>query len=626
MLLRSSLILILSLALPCVSWSQSANNESGLEAESSTSRIPSGADDSESPIDPGESNTAADSLLNPYLTPYAYGEEPGGIAYSSAFRHTGAPFAQNDPTIKSPFHIQPFRGSSITGGQKAGPLYSRTALGIPHFRASFPLLRRGAEPNDADLKLGPVYLNVTSIGSSFLFTDNKNRNQKRDADAIAIATMGVVLKIQFTDTLQYTSYNQLAWLPLEGTAGWNGLGYSAGYLYGLDYGPFARGQLTFDVNIGGWEVTFADDYSFTTGQLSDSYNQTEGLFDGAIFNEEDRAGRYTFRPRVNYRRADRDEEYERDLNTDIIYFTNVVSAQTQKMLPADIRFRAGVSHQDIAYFNRDEDTADFPRAIDRLSVSAASERVTQRFKPYASYRVSRYNYSNNLNHVFGAGVTGPITDQLFLTAGFGWFFSTGDRNKNSFLWNIGLEHIAGPYTRQALFWGRSYNDFNDRLVTRASYYLNQVIARQLTADFFVDKEWNENLDEDFTSEIFRVGLRFNHIISPKTTLTWSNVYSLSEDSENRETWGFTSAFGMGHQLGYKTALRLSAEYRYRDRSSPSGDSYTSNGYLTRAEISHFFTDSLTGRLSYQFSARDASNGKYDYYENLIFLNVTKHFP
>src|SRR5688500_18466098 len=76
----------------------------------------------------------------------AYPGDPAvGIPQRTLFRDTGAPYLDS---VRTPALQPSIRAESVE---------STFHLDLPDVRGDFPLLARGFEPEDADLKLGPVY-------------------------------------------------------------------------------------------------------------------------------------------------------------------------------------------------------------------------------------------------------------------------------------------------------------------------------------------------------------------------------------------------------------------------------------------------------------------------------------
>ena len=498
----------------------------------------------------------------------AYQTEPAvGVPYSKLFRNTEAPY--NNPLY--PIGVSPSaRTESVT---------ARGTLAVP-INASFSLLQRGFQPQDADLKLGPVYFKLREISGAALWSDNIQLREKgRESGTIAITTVSAAVIAQITEGLRLAVSGSFVYLPLQNEAGIAGFGLYAPYVLGLGDQPLAHSEVTWDTQIGNWNVVFADNFRIGIGRFSTSLRDDAVLFEGGDFDGRDTAGRYSFG--ANNSSIRRGNGRRRDNRDDggILYFSNIVSAQTDRLIVGKTRLRIQASHEDLWYNQSDRG---LPGMRDQVNVSLVSERENLRFKPFASYNALRTDTENGFSQTLRAGLAGPITDQLHFHGEVGYFF--GD-DRNRFLWALRVDHQAGPYTDESIYYRRSVSDFNDEISEAYGYNIRQILGPKIVADAFISRSNIEALRSGgFSRTETRTGVRLRIHAGPRTEITLAGTGALVSADEG--------------------------DYRL---------------LTARAEVSHNFTDTLRARLAYQYQQRDSDFRGDDYYENLIYFSLSRYF-
>lgn len=494
-----------------------------------------------------------------------------GVPMRRIFRDTGAPYTDSlrqvgvAPTVRSE--------SAEVG----------IHLDLPNVHGRFPLLDRGFAPADADLKIGPLYFDLRAVSMAVLFSDNIDRSETdRKADTIAIMRLSASVVVQLSEGFRIAASGSFVYLPFEGTAGFAGFGLIAPYSFGLSAIPSFDTQASWDTLIGGWNVVFADDFRVGVARFSIGTRDNFDFFDGGGFDDADTAGRYTFRaPRQRQPRGRFDRN---ETDSDILYFSNILSATTERLLPGSIRLRVRGYHENLWY---NQGNRGMPRIRDGLNVLLRDEHENTRFKPFITYRGTHTNTIDGINHEVRTGIDGPITDQLKLHLDVGW--SHRDSNgSNRYLWGLGLRHIAGPYTEESLIAGRTIGDFSDELSDHITYRIRQILGPKLTAEGYASLARVEDLQGEFgTRDVFRTGIRLTLDPGPKTTIRIAGIYSTLDSDSNdfgrRETW------------------------------------------TGRFEISYRLTDDFHARLLYQYQLRDSDRPGSSYDENLVYFSLTKYF-
>jgi hypothetical protein len=498
---------------------------------------------------------------------------PGeGVAYSKVFKETGSPFTNGLKNITIPFRTDP----------KIGPIEGRDTamLPIPRLRARLPFLRAGQEPENAQFRIGPFYIRFMNVTVGLLGTDNGNLEEEdREAGVIAVLRSGVIVKAQLAEGLQINLSGAFTALPFQGSAGWTGIGLLAPFSAGVDEpGPLMRGQLVYDTRVGGWDLTLADDYQLNFGGFHDSYQDGILAFEGFDYYDTDQVGRYSFSPvRRGYYRddVDRQRTSERE-NLDRLYFSNVVSANVERLMTNGVRLRGRLFHEDLWY---NQGARGLPSNRDSASLFAGFERENMRFRPWAEYRTSRIDGRDGLSQAIRVGIAGPITDQLNLFAYGGAYRSSQDRT--SFVGGIRFRHIAGPYTRQSLGYVRDVDEFEDEIHDSLYYTLSQTIGPRFVGQLAARYGYRESLDTGTRWQTWSVGARLWYVVGPRARLGGGIMYGDNQGGE-----------------------RLAGHLEYEQH----------------------FTDLLSGRLAYRYHQLHSSTNQDSYYENVVYLSLTQHFP
>ena len=155
-------------------------------------------------------------------------------------------------------------------------------------------------------------------------------------------------------------------------------------------------------------------------------------------------------------------------------------------------------------------------------------------------------------------------------------------------WWVSFYHVAGPYTQQSLAIGSELGDFDDEFYTRVTYRIRQVLGPSLSGEAFFSYGTVEDLIGDLsTREEIRTGARISSLLGPRTRLSLAGIYTRIDGGD---------------------------------------DFALSQTWTGRMELAYRFTDTLLGRLLYQYQKRDSNREDDSYYENLVYLTVTKYFP
>jgi hypothetical protein len=597
--------------------------------------IASAEDEVATPLeDEGPTTEVTGGNLSPQpgrLPPDAFRNDPAvGVRYRDLFRSTSTPFRQAEQVdMASPFTGRANGGVGYegpVGGFRTGadlrsvvPLEGRESLNssmdVMGLRLGynltgsqgFNILGQGFEPQDADLKVGPLFFKLRTLGAALLMSDNINATEHdREAGAISIAYLSGTLIAQLTETLRLTASGTLYWLPFKGKVGFStDSGFYNFGLGGANYqSPVA--QIDWEGRIGQWDVFLTDSFHINmNGGLSTDYTYGESLFEGNSFTEFDQAGRYRYGGYGASGRQFDDRDLDgnsEDRDFDVFSYSNRLDVGAERLYPGPMRIRLRAYREDLWY---NQGSRGLPALREGASAYASYERENLRFKPYASYEITRTDLDPEWDQYIRLGLRGPITDQLLLNLYVGEFID-GATDLTHFTAGMQLRHIAGPFTYESLFIGREIESENfeqDEVVDRITYNIHQVLGPHLFADAFTSYEKVHALnDSALDRNLFIAGLRLTCFPGPRTTASLSYLYQERNSSNSN--------------------FLFSGEDRFDEPSVTDADYYSNT---IRLQILYRLTDTVRTTFDYEFFDVHSNVGGNNYYENRVILSLTKYF-
>jgi len=486
-------------------------------------------------------------------------------------------------------------GLGLNGQPKIGPGNANVSLGAFNFSPYFGSpIDRGFRPEEAELKLGNFYLDIRDLTGSFLYSDNANLSEaNRESDVAAAVTLGLTAMFHLNEGLRVAVSGSVIYLPLSNEIGVSGFGLADPFAqFALDGGSLAHAQIVYDFTLGHWDVVVYDDFNVlnrTAAYLGEAASLD--LYDGESFNNNE-----TFRsrrvfstsqntsPQFNNRRASTGS-----FQFDAIDYRNLAGVSASRYLPADLKDTIGYEHGNYWYSNNSLRTSLVarPRSTDRFYTEVVSERENLRFKPYAGYAASTSDRLRGWDQVLYGGVFGPITDQLDFQGEAGYVFS-GNSDRESTIWRVGLLHWAGPYTVQSIRYSRSLVQPDRVLETTLEYTIDQVLGPYLTGRIRAARSEYEDLD---------VG---NSLVVDQS-VGGQLVYDLDH-------FGNIVFFGQFRDINFE---------------NPASADYT----LLTLQLSYGtrLGEHTSSRFFYQFEKRDSTQVGDSYYENLVGLSLTYSF-
>lgn len=483
-------------------------------------------------------------------------------------------------------------GPKVGGGRVnvgLGPVALAPGLNTP--------VRRGFQPQDAELKIGFFYLNLTDITGSLLYSDNANlSNNNRRGDVTGAISLGTEAVLQLNDGLQFAISGRFVYLPFENRAGVDGFGISDPFAkFALNGSALFRAQMTYEFKIADWDAVIFDDFSINNQSL---YRLGDGDFldayDGETFrSEKSFAGRTeVYRPGSYSPGGYRDDVNNPNrFDSSDLYYINQAGAEVSRLLPTVTRAIGRYVHQNVWYPNGNNrpGSAYDDYSADIFTARLQSERENLRFKPFLQHQASRYSNAPGWAHKSIAGVSGPITDQVDFLGQGGYYFRTGDNSSaSSTIWLLALTHTAGPYTRHGVAYYREVTQPQRQLRESYNYQLQQILGPYLVGGFYASRDKYGDLDSKatFVEETF-----FSSYVS--------------------------------YDLG--TRGNLSAQFYYVMTDYVSAAIPDSDRWIFRLLYNVNFTPDLRGTFLYQFQSRNSDVSAASYYENLLGVTITKSF-
>lgn len=493
-----------------------------------------------------------------------------GLPYSQILRNTEPPYQNVFQPLNLGGRLEPkvggLRGQLLPDISRAGVAYH------------VPLEARGA-PTNAEIKVGRFYLDLLALSGSVLYSDNVNREEhNRNQGAIGIVTLSVLGVFQITDDLRLAFKTGFVWLPFKNQFGVWGFMRDpiAGKLF--SGGQSTLAQLSYDLRLGEWDVQF---YDYLRGGALFSEGSYMYLGEPPP-DEEDRAGRYVFRGRTGT--PNRVNE-----PTDRLYDTsfrlwNTVGGTVRRLLPTVTRLEIGAYHID--YWNVQNDGFNLPYSRDVAYVMLSSERESLRFKPFVTYRVSRYN-EDPWNQEVRGGLRGPITENLQLVASAGWYIY-GQTGAGRLVNQVRLRHTINPQTFQEFGYWRDITSPEEDLENTYAYRLHHTFGPYLSSDAYAAYSTFEDLNKNGTgTEEWRTGVIFTLSPSSKTVFRVGGWYwDVRYDNPVIGRWQrWTALAQVGHTFGEKFDAMLAYQYQQRNSTFPN-DSYFEN--LVVLTLTYYF--------------------------------------
>ena len=526
------------------------------------------------------------------------------------------------------------------------------------------LLQRGFKPEEAMLRLGPFYGDISSVTTAVLASDNVNQTQHdREAGMIGIISLNDIAIVgQFFEGFRLAVAGDFVMLPFEGKMGLNGFGLDRDVLdlalqpgvaldeeaaFGLEG---LQGALSYDFRFAGWDVFVQDSVGVEDFEVAQDFDvfldsELEALEQGwelgatgEQFDEEDQAGNYSFggagrggtgseepglretdKARMRRRTTDEWEDtYTDEANLD---FSNYFSVTLTREAPAQLRPEITIYRRDSDYWyaeNKDEEPR--PEWHEGLSIALITERENMRFPPYVQYTISRDSDDRDWTKVLRLGIAGlsPITQHMSFTGNVGYAWD----NEGEAEWVYGMTvfHQPRELTLHSLTAARHFTEPEDELQSEITYRLRQILGPYLSAQFIAS--WTETErrgDQGREGDEEEWGVGGSLLFYPpgdKLTIafrsyyedTWEDIEEGAETQEDAE-WR--------HVLDVTYRFTDDIIWNYEHTWADDGDEWS-----TYFDARLYSNRNRNLQLIYRFRWEDASDEE-GYFENLLVLSYTR---
>jgi hypothetical protein len=466
------------------------------------------------------------------------------------------------------------RGTARTPkiGGTQGRLRISAPLG-PNIR--LPLFERAGRLEDAELKLGRLYLDLFTLSGSILYSDNVDQSENnRDGEAIAIVRLQGAMVFQITETMRLAAGGTMAWLPFRGEFGF--ADPLADFTTSLQ--PLFLTQFEYEVPLGPrTSFLINDNFNVVSGGFgqSRSFDTLQRDADDVV----DREGRRSFLQTQST--TDTERRFREGIS-----IHNTTEAGIETLVPTDTRLGA--------YYQRDhlwfaQGAAGRPSSQDVWSFRARNERENMRFKPEFNFQARHQNNRPGFDKTMLAGATGPISNYLDFSGSAGVLLSGATDQKN-FVYRLGLLHRPRELTTQSLTITRNVTFPADQLVTLLSYRLEQV----LSPDWVFDLGYERRIFEPISNPNNQVGAKEDQI---------------------------DARFG----VRITTRFRALAGYSYTHSVNRGAGTLRYDNHTYRLELAYAHTDVTESSLIYQFERRLSNRVLDSFDENVVTYSLTRRF-
>ncbi len=443
--------------------------------------------------------------------------------------------------------------------------------------ANFSLLTWEDKPEDAELKIGRLYLDLLAISGTVLYSDNVFQVEKgTDGEAFAIMTLRGAIIFQFSETMRLAAGGAFGWLPFTNEIGFQ----DPVAAYSADVAPAFTTRFNYDIPFGKNSTLFIFD-SFDIASSGIGGGETFDLLNRDVSDLEDTEGNHGFR---FFQSTDRQR---RTTKQNFTYF-NTVGVSFTSLLPTVTRLTTGYTHNNVWF---DDAVDGQPSSFDTIGINFASERENMRFKPSLGYTATHINNKFGFDQSLSIGVRGPITDRMEFLGRWGltWF---GDRNDKSLLWSFGIAHQPRESTRYQLTWDRTTAFPAAEFATSIRFQIQQILSPVLTVDAVyaqTDFEPLDNPNTFFGSKLDVAAGNLNIVLGDRVTC----------------------------QMGYAWTHDIQRGPAPR----PAIDTHT-----VKMDLVVRHTTITDSRIGYRFNRRESNRLLDSFDENVVFYTLTRQFP
>lgn len=455
-----------------------------------------------------------------------------------------------------------------------------------------------AAPTNELLQVGPFFVKVHDVAAALLVSDNVNFSS-HNAQWGAIAELKVRMSaiLQISPAWRLAVSGSIIYLPFDNEFGVEGFGIgdAIGFIAEERFQPVTHMQLAYNSHWADWDVQMVDDFNVRYVSVGAGYEAgVHGILQPEGIHAEDSAGRYVFGngTTIPNQNIDTRQQDFLDIRT-FLSLENTVAGTASRLLPTETRMAFGANHTDFWYhggWDTSTNGLGFSNySVDRVFAMFRNERESMRFKPFAFYDAYRYNYDPEWTHQVGAGLDGPITDNLWGRAEGGYMWGAA-LLKNTWFYRFRLVQTPGPLTRQELEYSRVVTEPVREIRDRYRYAIHQVLGQDLEGRMFLQRS----------------------VYLPDQL----GVYGSVEDrADARVIW----------RPVVRHTLVLGTSYAENRFSNPGRDRETT--WEARAEIRYQYSPTFLVSFLYRYANINTKRGLFetDTAENLFLLTARRFF-
>lgn len=430
------------------------------------------------------------------------------------------------------------------------------------------------KPEDAEFKLGNLYLDIFSLSGAVLWSDNINLVEVgKESEEIAVVRLRAALVYQINEAMRLSAAGTAVWLPFKSEVGFTDPIAD----YQASIAPVFQTQFLYDIPFNKVDVSLLENFSvqsggFGTGRAFDLLGREADAV-------QDSAGRYAFRDTQSQGATDR-----RSRSTPSYH--NVLGVNVTSLLPTVTRATVGYAHENVW---QQRDSLGRQSSSDTFVAELRSERENIRFKPFVNYSARHGNDRFGYDSGIRGGFEGPITPYLDLQADTGYFLA-GDESGEGYTWQLALIHKPRERFQHQLKYQRSVTYPDRALVTTVGYDARLRASPDILLEAITQEQNIEPLDNpnnSFGGKQFIAEGRINYRILDRIT---ANL-------------GYAWKHSVGRGVG---PLRV--------------DQHT-----IRFEWFILHTPTFESSFLYQHEFRDSNRALDSYVENVATLTLTRKF-
>lgn len=425
--------------------------------------------------------------------------------------------------------------------------------------ATFSPFQISERPEAAEVKFGNFYLDIITLGGTFLWTDNSLLSEVgQQAEPTAVVRLQAALIYQINEAMQLTAAGTAVWLPFkhevtfsDPTADYTGT-----------FAPVFQTQFSYDIPLNKIDLQVLESFSAQSGGLGASGRAFE-LLDRRRAGLDDPAFRDTAAQGPTDRRS-----------PTALAYRNSVGVNVSSVLPTVTRLTFGYLHENVWQTGPGQDSSS-----DSFTADLRSERDNLRFKPFFNYSARHQSDKFGYDSAPRGGFEGPISPYLYLRGEAGYFLA-GDESGEGYTWFVSLVHRPRESIEHQLDYGRSVTYPDRSFGTSISYSARIKASQDITVELAaqeVNIEPLDNPNNSFGGKQFRTEGRFIYRIGRRVVTQFGHawLHAISRGAPSTRFDIHTLRFQIVTQHTPKLESTLMLQTENRD-SNQALDSYTEN--------------------------------------------------